>query len=177
MKRVGQILVTLGFLAGSLCTVVDEIMVPWLYFGAAFFVGLVGVLLIRLEMGQASRADDVVHLGMQSLRDSLDRIVAAGARLLTERDSLDVYDVHRRIDDEFRDDLMTFADARENMAHAFGLQTYADVMSHFAAGERYLNRVWSASTDGYADEVSIYIGRFNEQFELAQQLLRSAQRA
>jgi hypothetical protein len=176
MKLVGQLLVTLGFLAGALCTVVDEFNVPWTYFGVAFFAGAVGVLLIRLETRQAAQAHEVVHLGMQSLRDSLDRIVNAGSRLQDECAALDVYDVHRRIDAEFRDDLMAFADARENMAHAFGLQTYADVMSHFAAGERYLNRVWSASTDGYPDEVNAYVSRSYEQFAAARDLLGAAQR-
>jgi hypothetical protein len=37
-------------------------------------------------------------------------------------------------------------------------------MSSFAAGERYLNRVWSASADGYIDEVSAYIDKAREQF-------------
>ena len=37
-------------------------------------------------------------------------------------------------------------------------------MSSFAAGERYLNRVWSASADGYIDEVNTYIEKAREQF-------------
>ena len=37
-------------------------------------------------------------------------------------------------------------------------------MSAFAAGERYLNRVWSASADGYVDEAREYIERAREQF-------------
>ena len=37
-------------------------------------------------------------------------------------------------------------------------------MSRFAAGERYLNRVWSASADGYIDEVNTYIEKSREQF-------------
>jgi hypothetical protein len=37
-------------------------------------------------------------------------------------------------------------------------------MSSFAAGERYLNRVWSASADGYVDEVNIYLDKAQEQF-------------
>jgi hypothetical protein len=37
-------------------------------------------------------------------------------------------------------------------------------MSHFAAGERYLNRVWSASADGYIDEVNTYLDKAQEQF-------------
>jgi len=38
------------------------------------------------------------------------------------------------------------------------------VMSCFAAGERYLNRVWSASADGYIDEVNAYLVKAQEQF-------------
>jgi hypothetical protein len=53
------------------------------------------------------------------------------------------------------------------MIHVFGMQNYADVMSNFAAGERYINRVWSASTDGYVDEVNMYIDRALEQFREA----------
>jgi hypothetical protein len=33
------------------------------------------------------------------------------------------------------------------------LQRYADVMSRFATAERLINRSWSASVDGYVDEV------------------------
>lgn len=37
-------------------------------------------------------------------------------------------------------------------------------MNRFAAGERYLNRVWSASTDGYIEEAHRYIERATRQF-------------
>jgi hypothetical protein len=40
-------------------------------------------------------------------------------------------------------------------------------MSHFAGGERYLNRVWSASADGYIDEVNAYLTKAHEQFDIA----------
>ena len=43
-------------------------------------------------------------------------------------------------------------------------RAYADVMSHFAAAERYLNRVWSCAADGYIDEAHTYIGRARVQF-------------
>ena len=38
-------------------------------------------------------------------------------------------------------------------------------MNRFAAGERYLNRVWSASTDGYIEEAHRYIEKAARQFE------------
>ena len=40
-------------------------------------------------------------------------------------------------------------------------------MSAFAAAERYLNRVWSASADGYRDEVNLYLDRACDQFKLS----------
>ncbi len=55
-------------------------------------------------------------------------------------------------------------DARESIAHRYGLAAYGEVMSSFAAGERYLNRVWSASADGYIDEVNTYLDKAQAQF-------------
>ena len=54
------------------------------------------------------------------------------------------------------------------MSHVVGMQNFADVMSNFAAGERYINRVWSASTVGYVDEVRSYLERARNQFVEAQ---------
>jgi putative OPT family oligopeptide transporter len=68
---------------------------------------------------------------------------------------------------EFPRDLDAFVQARESVAHRYGLQAYAEVMNPFAAGERYLNRVWSTSTDGYVDEAHRYIDMAREQFESA----------
>jgi hypothetical protein len=62
-------------------------------------------------------------------------------------------------------------EARKSIAHRFGLQAYADVMNPFAAGERYINRVWSASTDGYIDEAHTYLDMAREQFDEAGRVL------
>ena len=70
--------------------------------------------------------------------------------------------------------LRRFAEARESMVHLFGLQTYADIMSSFAAGERYINRVWSASADGYDEEAATYLEKAATQFADAQEQLLAA---
>ncbi len=77
-----------------------------------------------------------------------------------------------RIDELFLEDFAMFVDARESIAHRYGLSAYTDVMSCFAAGERYLNRVWSASADGYIDEVNAYLDRALEQFTDSHQKVR-----
>ena len=88
---------------------------------------------------------------------------------------VDVYDLRHRIDQTFLEDLDTFVVARESIAHSHGLQAYAEIMNHFAAGERYLNRVWSASTDGYIDECHTYLDKASEQFEEARDMYRALQ--
>ena len=38
-------------------------------------------------------------------------------------------------------------------------------MNEFAAGERYINRAWSASVDGYIDETLTYVTKARSQFD------------
>jgi hypothetical protein len=89
-------------------------------------------------------------------------------------ESLGVYALRHEIDQRLRDDLRRFADARESLIHLFGLQLYADLMSNFATGERYINRVWSASADGYDAEARDYLARAEARFRDAQRQLQSA---
>jgi hypothetical protein len=46
----------------------------------------------------------------------------------------------------------------------YGLDAYGEVMGLFASAERYLNRTWSASADGYVDEVDSALQKAQEQF-------------
>ena len=164
MKKLGYLMITVGFLAGALAAVVDERSVQWSYFIVALAAGAGGILLVRLGERQKSRAEGKLATNMQSIETSLSRIVENITRLNAEKLSINTYDVRGRIDELFIEDLTTFVQARESIAEVHGLQVYADVMSCFAAGERYLNRVWSASADGYIDEVNTYIEKSREQF-------------
>ncbi len=101
---------------------------------------------------------------MKAIETSLAQIVEKISQLNAQKQFVDIYDIRHRIDELFPGDLTSFVQARESIAHVHGLQAYADVMSSFAAGERYLNRVWSASADGYVDEVNIYLDKAQEQF-------------
>jgi hypothetical protein len=60
-----------------------------------------------------------------------------------------------------------------SIAHVYGLPAYADVMNEFAAGERYLNRVWSASVDCYIDDVHQYLQQARHQFEQTHKKLQA----
>jgi hypothetical protein len=164
MKKLGYLIITVGFLSGSLAAVVDEVNVKWSYFIAALLAGAVGIVLVHLGERQENRSEGKLALNIHSIEVSLGRIVENMARLNKEKLSINTYDVRHRIDELFVDDLTTFVRTRQSIAHTYGLAAYADVMSCFAAGERYLNRVWSASADGYIDEVNAYIDKAQEQF-------------
>jgi hypothetical protein len=164
MKRLGYVLISLAFLAGALTTVLDEELVRWGSFAAALVVGVLGIAVVRISMRREARAEGKLTSNMQAIGDSLERVVGNLERMNRTKDSLDPYEARLRIDALFPDDLNTFVEARESIAHVHGLQAYADVMNYFATGERYLNRVWSASADGYIDEVNEYLEKATEQF-------------
>ena len=164
MKKLGYLMITLGFLAGALTAVVDEEQIRWDHFALALIVGVAGVALVRTSDKMESQHEGKLASNMQAVETSLDRIVKNMTGLNAEKASINTYDVRHRIDELFTDDLNTFVEARQSIAHTHSLNDYADVMTSFAAGERYLNRVWSASVDGYIDEVNAYLDKALEQF-------------
>jgi len=172
MKSLGYLLITVGFLIGSYFSVIHTEQVEWSIVVPGLLVGLAGVAMVQISIRGQSKAVDTVRTNIGNLEESLARIVDNIAQLDADKETVNVYDVHHRIDELFMIDLDTFVDNRESMGHAFGLQSYADVMTHFATAERYLNRCWSASTDGYIDEVSKYLTRAKDQFVQALELLR-----
>jgi len=169
MKTVALVLIIASFLVGAFLSSLDPQVVNWALMAPTLAVGLLGLWLHRkaahgeIHAGQRLAGNiQVLGTSLDNIRRNLDAVCARG-------DDLPVYQARFEIDRLFRDDLNRFAEARESMIHVFGMQNYADVMSNFAAGERYINRVWSASTDGYVDEVRSYLGRAREQFIEAQQ--------
>lgn len=165
-----------AFLAGAFISVLDPNEVNWNWFLPV--IGLGSIALFLYKRAHHGEAKDSARLSgnLQILDDSLSNILENLENLNANSNSLPVYEARFEIDRLLREDLNNFANARESMQHIFGLQGYADVMSAFAAGERYINRVWSASTDGYVDEVRNYLGRATQQFREARSLFAELQR-
>jgi len=164
MKNFGYLLITIGFLGGALASVMDEEQVEWGYFAVAISLGVVGVTLVRTSEKQVSTSEGKLAANIETVEGALGSIVENMTRLDAEKETINTYDVRHKVDELFVEDIGRFVDARESIGHLYGLGAYGDVMSSFAAGERYLNRVWSASADGYIDEVNTYIDKAREQF-------------
>lgn len=164
MKWIGFIMVTVGFIAAALATVVDENTVMWLWYIPTLGLGVAGVIIIRTDDLRHRTKEHHVTARIETVVGSLERIAANIRKLNADKHSVNAYDMRHRIDEMFIEDLEMFVDARESIIHRYGLTVYGDIMSSFAAGERYLNRVWSASADGYIDEINIYLDKAQEQF-------------
>ena len=166
MKSLGYLLIALGFLSGALAAVHDREAVPLKWYLGALVVGAVGIVLVRTARYRTSHHQEHLEANLDQLEQSLTRIVENAELFERDKASQDVFTLRHWVDAIFREDLEIFVESRESIAHSYGLQAYTEVMSHFAAGERHLNRVWSASTDGYIDEacasVALALGHFRE---------------
>ena len=173
MKLTGYLLLIGGFLAAAVATALDVQIVEWPAFVLAAAAAATGVIVLKRSESGLARSADVLESNKGELRESIDSVVR-NTRALCDDDSLSGTALREAIDDRLRNDLRRFADARSSMVHLYGLQAYADIMSSFAAGERYINRVWSASADGYDQEAATYLSRAAAQFADTQSQLASA---
>lgn len=174
MRQIGYLLVWGCFLGASLVAVLEATHINWLIFVPLFAGGFVGVAMIRSGTKQEEQSSRRIDANIQTIHASLENVVGKVTQLNNDKANINTYDIRHKIDEMLLEDLDNFVEARETIGHKYGLQHYADVMSHFAAGERYLNRVWSCSADGYIDEVNEYLGRslvqFTEAFDRLKQL-------
>lgn len=177
MINIAKFIIVAAFLAGAFLSSLSEETVNWTYFVPVIIVGAIGVFLLKSGEKAAAQDDSLLASDKATLEASLQNILANLKELDGRKEKVPTYDMRFEIDKIFREDLNNFADSRESMKHLFGLLAYADIMSSFAAGERYLNRVWSASTDGYVDEVLTYVSKAHSQFEHALEEWKKAEAA
>ena len=170
MKKIAHIMIAAGFLGAAYATSLHAQQVDWTLFVISALISAAGVIIAkRLDRADA-RSESVLSTNRAELNNSIANIVTQ----LEETTCTSGEQLRDWIDETLRPDLRRFADARESMVHLYGLQTYADIMSNFATGERYINRVWSASADGYESEAATYLKKAAGQFTEAQTQLSSA---
>ena len=173
MRKIGLSFISLGFLGGSFSAIMDKDQIALPYFIPCFLLGIIGVVLVQIGIRNEAKDEGKREANFQILKDSLSSISTGMASLDTEKEKIFIYDLPQVLEDRFTDNLNAFVEARESISHGWGMQAYADVMSHFAAGERYMNRVWSTAADGYIDEAHTYVGRSQEQLGEAYQRLQT----
>ena len=129
-------------------------LIPWVEYGIAAVACFAGVVLLHTGRRSSTQKSEKSAASLQEITDALNRAINRTQQLSKESSTLAPSKIVARIDDEITDELRTFADGRESMTTEHGLKLFADVMSPFAAGERAINRAWSAAADGYIDEAT-----------------------
>lgn len=178
MRTLGHVLLWLGVLGGAFVAVRDPAAVSWVAYGALCGVALVGVGLLRRTAGAATGATEQVARRVDELRRALvradDELRALHEELTRAGDAADPYAVRDRLDARLAEPLAAFAEGREAMIPSYGLELYGEVMTRFAAAERLVNRSWSASADGYVDEVRTCVAQAHALMAQARERLLAA---
>ena len=173
MKKAGYLIVSLAFLACAYLSSLDEKIVLWQPFAMLMGIGAIGLLLVFRGHKNVAKSEQTKTTNLLIVINSLKSIVEKITDLSAGKEAIqDPYHVRHKIDALFMELINDFVEARDSITHTYGIKSYTEVMSHFAGGERYLNRVWSASADGYIDELKIYIDKAKDQFVLAQECMQ-----
>ena len=169
MKSAGFALMCVGSLAAALVAVLEVHHIDPLLFAPCLVAAGIGVVMMRVANLRQARDPERIASDVAVLRESL-AMACAELKALSTAETPS-HRLPALIDQGVRHSLARFADARESIITVWGTQAYADIMSAFAAGERYLNRVWSAASDGYPDEAIAYLARSHGQLAQALSLL------
>lgn len=134
-------------------------------------IGLVGGAALlrsgrRIAEGAPESADAIgsAELALNSIVATLERLERELERLPADAKSVRTLEVVGALQ---QDAVAAVVDARARLVAERGLTEYARFMDAFAAGERKLNRAWSAAADRYEDEVRACIADALERFRQA----------
>ncbi len=179
MRLLGQILLWTGFLGAAVASVWRlEIAndpwstVPWGWYGGSMLVGVCGVIMLRASMNIAAGDSATVDANVSTLGSCMDQLlVHIGELRSTLADSAPL-DVVHFIDEKCAGPFSDFADARYALVQLYGLQAFAEIMTQFASGERFVNRAWSAAADGYMEEAGASLERAEGHLQRASEQMR-----
>ena len=139
---------------------------------------LAGALVVRRDTARrlAPATDEAAAAGagpdasVQNLRAALDDLRGQVAQA-NDRDAR-IKLIIERVDEMNAQFVAPFVAARPQLVARMGLAGYAQLMDRFAAGERQLNRAWSAAADGYEEEAVACLDNASVLFAEAEQRMR-----
>jgi len=127
--------------------------------GASLLVLLVGLLGTRAAARAEREAGAEAGADLQVLRNAAADLADQVQAVQNGLDGLEVADLHHRIDAIAVGPAADFDENCRALVDAYGMSAYARVMAVYAPGERTLNRAWSASADGHAEEACACVRR------------------
>jgi hypothetical protein len=148
-------------------------LIPWSIYIPSAVTCMIGIGLLTAARSTAGQKSEKTEASLAEIKVSLARVIENIHRLSGETESLAPSKIAKRIEIDLSDDLRDFAEGRDSITAEYGLAVFADVMTQFAAGERSINRAWSAAADGYVDEAATCIERAETMMQAAQAKLQA----
>lgn len=145
--------------------------INWYVYVPALVVGVIGAVLLRCTKSTANGEAGADGTSLEPLRTSLSKLLGEVGRLKNDLPMMAPEEVVAFVDDRCVSHCNSFADQREVIKSLLGLSRFGEIMSEFASGERFLNRVWSAAADGYMEEAYRSVQTAFEFFSAAERAL------
>ena len=134
-------------------------LIPWVWYLISAASCVAGILVLFKAKSTEGQKSDKSESSLAEINLSFTRLIENINTLSRDTETIPPSQIVKRIDDVLADDFRIIADGRDSITKEYGLDVFADVMTQFAAGERAINRAWSASADGYIDEASTCVNR------------------
>ncbi len=148
--------------------------VNWLWYGISAGVCIAGIVVLHSGKKSNAAQSQKSEANLKQIKANLADAVVNTDRLGQEIKNMSPRQIMTFIEENLYDDLRDFADGRDSITVEHGLETFASVMTQFAAGERVINRAWCAAADGYVDEATRCISVASDMLGSAKKLLESA---
>lgn len=165
IKKVGTVLMYIGTIASL--TAAARIPPDYVIFWTSCGLLIIGIVFRKLSR---KRKDEILNSkDIRELKEYLQNALQEVKSLNASRQELTCESLYPGIDKITSNFLYNFGLGCHSLQTNFGVQGYNAVMGHFALAERYLNRVWSASADGYLEEAIDYL--IKAELELSESLV------
>ncbi len=166
------VLIVAGVIGAAYVASLQVEGLDWLLFLGALALTVGGIVLLKRGRHAAATQANHLQTSQNDLTDSLEEIIRGLEAMASQPPG--AQNPEAIIDETLRAPLARFAAARQSLRHLYGLDAYADIMTAFAAGERQINRIWSASVDGYGEEAARSLDRARALFAQTREKLAAA---
>ncbi|MEM1008217.1 MAG: hypothetical protein AAGJ35_04370, partial [Myxococcota bacterium] len=126
---------------------------------------------IGIKQNQASFAQN--YTASASPETLLASAVTSLQSLQTALHTLDHSDLCTRVDHVLTESVLPLAEGRQRILDQWGMRQGAEILVTLAFGERMLNRVWSAASDGHLPEARNVLQDAHDAFIEAQQQMQA----
>lgn len=141
----------------------------------------VGVFLWRKAMQAEKKANLSAAVSGDSAKPSAFKLLAdamePSKQLQSAAADLDEAALTKKVDELLETYILPFAEVRQTVIDRFGMTTGAEILVTVAYGERMLNRVWSAASDGHLPEARACVPEAVDALVQAQDLIERASSA